>query len=120
MNPNPLPPNHGAPVRIIAPGIAGARSVKWLESITVQASESENHYQGRDYKVLPPEATNKEEAEKFWATTPALQDMPINSVIGVPQSGEAVKADTDGIIVVKRICTASRLQWTGSESRGIC
>ena len=32
---------------------------------------------------------------------PALQDMSINSVIGVRQSGEAVKADTDGMIAVK-------------------
>jgi sulfite oxidase len=101
MNSNPLPANHGAPVRIIAPGIAGARSVKWLECITVQASESEDHYQRRDYKILPAEATNKEEAKNFWDTTPALQDMPINSVIGVPQSGEAVEADADGTIAIK-------------------
>ena len=75
--------------------------MKWLESITVQRSESENYYQRHDYKILPPEATNEEEAEKFWDITPALQDMPINSVIGVPQSGEAVRPDADGTIAVK-------------------
>jgi sulfite oxidase len=69
---------------LFALGISGARSVKFLESITVQASETENHYQKRDCKILPPEATNKEEAEKFWDKFPALQDMPINSVIRVP------------------------------------
>lgn len=45
MNGKPLSPNHGAPVRVITPGIAGARSVKWLDRITVQMSESENFYQ---------------------------------------------------------------------------
>lgn len=40
MNDKPLPPNHGAPVRIVTPGIAGARSVKWLDQITVQMTET--------------------------------------------------------------------------------
>jgi sulfite oxidase len=101
MNSKPLPIDHGAPVRIIAPGIAGARSVKWLESITVQSCESENFYQSRDYKILPPEATDKAAAEEYWDKTPALQDMPINSVIGSPQSGDVVKLDEDGNIEVR-------------------
>jgi sulfite oxidase len=100
MNGVPLPDKHGAPVRIVAPGIAGARSVKWLEKITVQATESDNFYQYHDYKVLPPEATNMEEANKYWHKTPALQDMPINSVIGSPQTGDTVKTDTYGKIEV--------------------
>ena len=101
MNSKPLTANHGAPVRIVAPGIAGARSVKWLESITVQAGESENFYQRHDYKILPPEATSAKEAEKFCRSAPAIQEMPINSVIGIPQSGETVRADADGTITVR-------------------
>ncbi len=30
MNGVPLPRDHGAPVRVVTPGITGARSVKWL------------------------------------------------------------------------------------------
>lgn len=30
MNGEPLPPDHGFPVRIIVPGVVGARNVKWL------------------------------------------------------------------------------------------
>ncbi|KAI9787319.1 MAG: hypothetical protein M1816_007667 [Peltula sp. TS41687] len=93
MNGHPLPPAHGYPVRIVAPGIAGARSVKWLDRITVQLGESANYYQQHDYKILPAEATDWASAEEYWATTPAVQDMPVNSVIGVPKSGALVKLE---------------------------
>jgi sulfite oxidase len=101
MNDKPLPPNHGAPVRVVTPGIAGARSVKWLDSISVQLSESQSYYQQHDYKVLPPEADSKEKAEEYWGKIDALQDMPVNSVIGVPRSGSTVQRDADGMIEVK-------------------
>ena len=101
MNSNPLPVNNGAPVRIIAPGIAGARSVKWLQRVTVQFTESENFYQRRDYKILPPEATDKEKAKQYWDVTPAIQDMPINSVIASPQNGETVKLGANGTVEIR-------------------
>jgi sulfite oxidase len=101
MNDKPLPPNHGAPVRVVTPGIAGARSVKWLDKITVQMTESDSHYQQHDYKILPPEADTKEKAEEWWDKVDALQDMPVNSVIGVPKSESKVQRDADGTIEVK-------------------
>lgn len=36
MNGEPLTRDHGAPMRIVVPGVIGARSVKWLRKITVQ------------------------------------------------------------------------------------
>ena len=33
MNGHPLSLDHGYPIRVVLPGIAGARNVKWLESI---------------------------------------------------------------------------------------
>lgn len=101
MNDKPLTPNHGAPVRVVTPGIAGARSVKWLDEITVQLTESKSHYQQHDYKILPPEADTKEKAEEWWDRVDSLQDMPINSVIGVPKSESKVQRDADGTIEVK-------------------
>lgn len=93
MNGQPLPVNHGFPVRVIAPGIAGARAVKWLDRITVQDGESKNFYQQHDYKILPPEATTKKEAEKYWGSVDAIQDMPVNSVIAVPNSGATLSSE---------------------------
>ncbi|KAG8529835.1 uncharacterized protein KY384_005316 [Bacidia gigantensis] len=79
----------------------GLGSVKWLERITVQRDESTNHYQRFDYKRLPPQATDVEAARKYWELTPALQDMPINSVIAIPQSGQTVRLNSDDTLEVK-------------------
>lgn len=99
MNGSPLPARHGAPVRAIIPGIIGARSVKWLDTVVISSQESQNHYQQRDYKMLPPEATSPERAEDLgaWDTTPAMQDNPINSVVAVPaHDGDEVRRDAGG------------------------
>ncbi|HEY0717739.1 MAG TPA: sulfite oxidase [Streptosporangiaceae bacterium] len=53
MNGQPLPAAHGAPVRVVVPGYIGARSVKWIEQITVQDRPSDNYFQATAYRVLP-------------------------------------------------------------------
>lgn len=75
--------------------------MKWLDRITVQDAESQNFYQRHDYKILPPDVTDKSEAEKYWDTVSALQDMPVNSVIGFPESGDTVRIGRDGTLEVK-------------------
>lgn len=101
MNGEPLDAEHGAPVRVIVPGVAGARSVKWLNKITVQEKDSQNFYQQHDYKILPPEATDKQQAEKFWDKIDPLMDMPVNSIVGVPDNGETIELDSEGTIEVR-------------------
>ncbi|KAL3463649.1 Oxidoreductase, molybdopterin-binding domain-containing protein [Aspergillus heterothallicus] len=101
MNSAPLESNHGYPVRVVLPGIAGARWVKWLDRITVQDHESTNFYQRRDYKVLPEEAVDRSAAEPFWDKTPAMSEVPINSVIGVPEDNETITLLESGKYEVK-------------------
>jgi sulfite oxidase len=43
-------------VRVVVPGYIGARSVKWVQRITVQAQPSESYFQAEDYRLLPPDA----------------------------------------------------------------
>jgi sulfite oxidase len=50
MNGAPLPRDHGFPVRVLIPGHAGARSVKWLQEIRVLDAESTSPWNQRFYK----------------------------------------------------------------------
>jgi sulfite oxidase len=89
MNGHPLPAEHGYPLRAVVPGVIGARSVKWLAEITVQAEPSRNYYQTHAYKLFPPEA----EAETAdWACAPMLAEFPVNAVICEPAAGARLTA----------------------------
>lgn len=49
MNGSPLPPQHGAPLRLVVPGWYGMASVKWLASIEVLDQPFEGLQQVRSY-----------------------------------------------------------------------
>lgn len=38
MNGEPIPRDHGYPVRVIVPGVVGARNVKWLGKLYILCS----------------------------------------------------------------------------------
>ncbi|KAF9448616.1 molybdopterin binding oxidoreductase [Macrolepiota fuliginosa MF-IS2] len=82
MNGEVISPDHGGPLRIVAPGYLGARWVKWADTVIVSPSESPNFYQQRDYKILPPDVETKDAAQPLWAKYPAMTALPLNSVIG--------------------------------------
>ncbi len=89
MNGAPLAPAHGYPLRVIVPGYIGARSVKWLSHIHLQAQPSDNYYQQHAYKLFPAWA-KAESAD--WSSAMMLGDYPVNSVIWQPLAGESVSA----------------------------
>lgn len=101
MNGKPLPARHGYPVRVIVPGVLGARSVKWLDRITVSTEESTNKYQRRDYKVLPPNAVDAKTAEAYWDSTPAMLEMPVNACVAIPTYKSTVTLPSSGKLEVK-------------------
>jgi sulfane dehydrogenase subunit SoxC len=51
MNGAPLPPQHGAPVRIVVPGWYGMASVKWLSTITVLSRPFTGYQQVSAYRL---------------------------------------------------------------------
>jgi sulfite oxidase len=76
MNGKPLPRDHGFPLRSVVPGHVAARSVKWLNKITLSDEESTSQWQRRDYKCFGPNETKVD-----WDAAPAIQEMPVQSAI---------------------------------------
>ncbi|KKZ65697.1 sulfite oxidase [[Emmonsia] crescens] len=111
MNGKPLQPAYGYPVRIVAPGVAGARWVKWLDTISVGPHESPNFYQQHDYKILPPEATTWEIAEEYWSKMPSMQCMPVNSVV----AGFAVPYGAEGPVTRVEVSGDGGKTWVDAE-----
>ncbi len=58
LNGTPLPPQHGAPVRLVVPGWYGMASVKWLTAIEVVDTPFDGFQQARAYRFrqAPEEA----------------------------------------------------------------
>jgi sulfite oxidase len=55
MNGEPLPPLHGAPLRVVVPGYIGARSVKWLTRIELRSEPWQGYFQDVVYRLLRPD-----------------------------------------------------------------
>ena len=55
MNGAPLPPEHGFPLRLIAPGWYGVANVKWLSRIEVVDQRYAGRFMARDYVTIREE-----------------------------------------------------------------
>jgi sulfite oxidase len=82
MNGKPLSPVHGFPLRVIVPGFIGARSVKWLNQITIADEPSQNYFQRIAYRLFSPQV-NAENVK--WDDGLMLGEMNITSVICSPE-----------------------------------
>ncbi|XP_022538148.2 sulfite oxidase, mitochondrial [Astyanax mexicanus] len=96
MNGEDLPQDHGYPVRVVVPGVVGARNVKWLGKIVVSEEESQSHWQQNDYKGFSPSID--------WDTVdyksaPAIQELPVQSAITQPAEGAVVDRDMEEVTV---------------------
>jgi len=90
MNGAPLAPIHGFPLRALVPGYIGARSVKWLANIHVQAEPSDNYYQRQAYKLFLPDVS-AEDAD--WSRGTMLYEAPLSSVICEPADGALIEGE---------------------------
>ena len=84
QNDEPLRPDHGAPLRLIVPGMVGGRQVKWLGRIWVSHSATPNWYHHHDNKFLPSSVTTEAAAMSWWPRTPPLYEMCVQAVITQP------------------------------------
>jgi sulfite oxidase len=86
MNGEPLPPVHGAPLRLVVPGYIGARSVKWLVRIEVRSRPWEGYFQNVAYRLLPSDGKPGPGAGM------PLGLVALNSDVLSPADGETVAA----------------------------
>lgn len=88
MNGKPLSRDHGFPVRVLVPGVTGARNVKWLGRIVLSDEESESQWQRNDYKGFNP-AIGWDTVD--FSKSQAIQEMPVTSGITHPANNTEVQ-----------------------------
>ena len=93
MNGQELSRDHGYPLRVLVPGVAACRSVKWLKSIEAHVEESQSFWQQNDYKSFSP---NIDWDNVDWTSSPAIQNMPVTSAITEPAPGQTHRISRDG------------------------
>ena len=73
VNGQPLPPQHGFPLRLIVPGWYGMTHVKWLDSITVLTEPFEGYQQTKQYRT---KVTDEEDGEPVTRMLPRSMMIP--------------------------------------------
>lgn len=111
MNDQPLPRDHGYPVRAIAPGHAGARQCKWLHKVIVSDRESQKSWQQKSYRGFAPDI-NFEEDLSHWPPprldqAPIVQEMPVQSLVCNPPQNSVVGMKNATDITLKGVA------WSG-------
>ena len=81
LNSKPLPRDNGYPLRVIVPGVIGARSVKWLRSIRVRKGESPGFYTKKDYKIFPASVQTKKWADSKWLEYQSILALNVNTAM---------------------------------------
>ncbi|KAL8097618.1 sulfite oxidase isoform X2 [Apium graveolens] len=95
MNGETLNRDHGYPLRVVVPGVIGARSVKWIESINIISEECQGFFMQKDYKMFPPRV-NWDNID--WSTRRPQMDFPVQCVICSLEDVNVVK---NGKITIK-------------------
>lgn len=100
MNGQPLPPEHGYPLRVVVPGYIGARQVKWLRRIEARPTSSDNYFQAVAYRRYPRDMTHETHDPTRGVE---LTELEVNCLIAAPAAGAAVGS---GPVQVKGVAYA--------------
>jgi sulfite oxidase len=91
LNGAPIPPLHGGPLRIVAPGYPGSASQKWLTRIAIRDREHDGermrnlHYRLPRVPVRPGESFDE-------ALFDVITDIPVRAIVTSPADGFAAPA----------------------------
>ena len=85
MNGQPLPVEHGFPLRVVVPGWAGDSWIKWVTSISVLDRDHDGFWMARAYR-RPIDAVSPGAAVPLDRTVP-VTSLRVKSVIATPLDG---------------------------------
>ena len=105
MNGEPIPPEHGGPVRAIVPGWYATDSVKWLERVQVVQAEFDGPFQALDYRFAAADDPGP---------GVRMERMPVHALITDPGEGSGLVA---GRVVVRGAAWSGSGAVTGIEVR---
>lgn len=105
QNGDPLMPDHGFPVRLIAPGIFGGRWTKCIRKIRILDHESKHFYHLHDNRVLPPfvEADTPNINKYFENNLYTYWYHPVNSYITEPRHGTVCPLAQGGNVPIRGV-----------------
>jgi DMSO/TMAO reductase YedYZ molybdopterin-dependent catalytic subunit len=98
MNGEPLPPLHGAPLRLVCGGWPGSASGKWLSRIVVRDRVHDGPKMGGQSYRVPwfPVAPGEKVADDEMCI---IESMPVKSLVTRPASGIVVQAVATPLVV---------------------
>ena len=96
MNNKPIPRDHGFPVRVICPGIVGARHIKWLNKIYFSNEESTCHWQRSDYKGFN---SSVDWDNVNFDNSVSINELPVTSAICEPEEGAVLDEGSEEVFV---------------------
>ena len=79
MNGQPLPPDHGFPVRVMVPGYVGINSTKWVGTIQVAEEPLYSDWNTKTYVLIGPDYPPREPA-----LGPALEHQVMKAAVALP------------------------------------
>ena len=97
MNGAPIPRDHGGPLRVVVPGYAGVRNVKWVKRIVLSADTAVGAWErGMNYKAMPSHWKSKADLKGVdFATLPSIHELPTQCAFSAPAAGDAVDSDDE-------------------------
>ena len=111
MNGQPLPRDHGYPVRAIVPGHAGKCSAKWLHKVILSSEPSKSSYQRKSYCHFPQEVDFEGVLSKWnpkeISSGKTIQELPVQSFVCNPPQNSIVGVKDATDIPIKGVA------WSG-------